>query len=308
MMQVFQVVTMEGWTALMVPLQQSVGVWIVVYFYPIIFIGAFFLLNLTLAVIKAKFTEEMQNKKEAAAPKKKKLDDAAASSEDEDLQAEKLRDKINAIMEGKNMSPRSKENLVNKMKIEHLLWRTDQVFDIRDAEHKIVERVDINEEEEAELIKKAKKLPPKQRSIKGNTNNKSAKQKVLSAVDKISILRPAIKAFSFAQSATSSKIKVHPQVNYGDVFYGSQNGGKSSNVKGNGMRIKQAFGSTLHKKNNQAQQLPIKEDEEEHQDQAGLLEGDEARDQIRKQNRVLYEKNGNVMSQTMPPNETDKKE
>ncbi len=66
-----------------------------VYFYPIIFIGAFFLLNLTLAVIKAKFTEEMQNKKEQAAPKKKKLDDAAASSEDEDLHAEKLRDKIN---------------------------------------------------------------------------------------------------------------------------------------------------------------------------------------------------------------------
>lgn len=71
-------------------------------------------------------------------------------------------------MDGKNMSPRSKENLVNKIKIEHLLWRTDQVFDIRDAEHKIVERVDINEEEEAELIKKAKKLPPKQRSTKGN--------------------------------------------------------------------------------------------------------------------------------------------
>lgn len=73
---------------------------------------------------------------------------------------------------------------------------------------------------------------------------------MLNAVDKISILKPAIKAFSFAQSATSSKIKVHPQVNYGDVFYGSQNAGKASNVKGNGMRIKQAFGSTLHKKNN----------------------------------------------------------
>jgi ribonuclease HII len=67
------------------------------------------------------------------------------------------------IMDGKNMSPRSKENLINKIKIEHLLWRTDQVFDQRDAENKIVERVDINEDE-AELIKKAKKLPPKLRS------------------------------------------------------------------------------------------------------------------------------------------------
>ena len=66
-------------------------------------------------------------------------------------------------MDGKNMSPRSKENLINKIKIEHLLWRTDQVFDRRDAENKVVERVDINEDE-AELIKKAKKLPPKLRS------------------------------------------------------------------------------------------------------------------------------------------------
>jgi hypothetical protein len=29
------------------------------------------------------------------------------------------------------------------------------------------------------------------------------------------------------------------------------------------MRIKQAFGSTLHKKNNQLPQVPIKEDDEE---------------------------------------------
>jgi predicted tellurium resistance membrane protein TerC len=75
----------------------SVGTWICAYFYPIIFIGAFFLLNLTLAVIKAKFTEEMENKKEAAKPKRKKLDDAPLSSEDEDLKAEKLLEEIEKI-------------------------------------------------------------------------------------------------------------------------------------------------------------------------------------------------------------------
>ena len=74
---------------------QSVGTWIVIYFYPIIFIGAFFLLNLTLAVIKAKFTEEMNNKNDSkqdptssttavVAGKRKKLDDALPSSDDED--------------------------------------------------------------------------------------------------------------------------------------------------------------------------------------------------------------------------------
>lgn len=83
--------SLEGWTPIMVALMKSVGTWIFIYFYPIVFIGAFFLLNLTLAVIKAKFTEEMNNKQENtnAAPvkKKKKLDDAAASSEDDDIQA-----------------------------------------------------------------------------------------------------------------------------------------------------------------------------------------------------------------------------
>ncbi len=75
----------------MVGLMKSVGTWIFIYFYPIVFIGAFFLLNLTLAVIKAKFTEEMNNKKDNTRGvkkiKKKKLDDAPASSEDDDVQA-----------------------------------------------------------------------------------------------------------------------------------------------------------------------------------------------------------------------------
>ena len=82
LLQVFQIVSMEGWTAIMVALMQSVGTWIVIYFYPIIFIGAFFLLNLTLAVIKAKFTEEMSTQQENGGPvkKKKKLDDAPLSA------------------------------------------------------------------------------------------------------------------------------------------------------------------------------------------------------------------------------------
>ena len=74
------------------------GTWIFIYFYPIIFIGAFFLLNLTLAVIKAKFTEEMNAKQEnAGPPKKKKLDDAAPSSEDEDQKAVDLQAELDAI-------------------------------------------------------------------------------------------------------------------------------------------------------------------------------------------------------------------
>ena len=38
-------------------MQQAFSVAIFAYFLPLVFIGAFFLLNLTLAVINAKFTE-----------------------------------------------------------------------------------------------------------------------------------------------------------------------------------------------------------------------------------------------------------
>jgi hypothetical protein len=51
------------------------------FFVPLVFIGAFFLLNLTLAVIKSQFTEEHKKKKRTKKPKKKGNDEA----EDEDL-------------------------------------------------------------------------------------------------------------------------------------------------------------------------------------------------------------------------------
>jgi hypothetical protein len=50
-----------------------VATWVIAYFIPIVFIGAFFLLNLTLAVIKSKFTEEMRKNKENGPKKKKKI-------------------------------------------------------------------------------------------------------------------------------------------------------------------------------------------------------------------------------------------
>jgi len=38
------------------------------------------------------------------------------------------------------MSPRSKDNKINKLKIEHMLWKLDVAFERRDVEHKIVEK------------------------------------------------------------------------------------------------------------------------------------------------------------------------
>ncbi len=89
------------------------------------FVGAFFLLNLLLAVIKAEFTKAMESKKETVKAKKKKLDDAPSSSEDEDEKAALLQERLDYIRETKQYSPRTKANMMNKLKIEHMLWRVD---------------------------------------------------------------------------------------------------------------------------------------------------------------------------------------
>lgn len=56
-LMVFQIVTMEGWTDIMYSLQKTFTTIIAAYFLILIFIGTFFLLNLTLAVIKTVFTD-----------------------------------------------------------------------------------------------------------------------------------------------------------------------------------------------------------------------------------------------------------
>jgi voltage-dependent calcium channel L type alpha-1D len=54
---VFQCVTLEGWSDIQSMMQRSLSYYMFLFFIPLVFIGAFFLLNLTLAVINAKFTE-----------------------------------------------------------------------------------------------------------------------------------------------------------------------------------------------------------------------------------------------------------
>lgn len=48
------------------------------------------------------------------------------------------------------MSPRTRDNNINKIKIEYMMRRIDAAFVKREVEHKIVERLD-----EEELIAKA---------------------------------------------------------------------------------------------------------------------------------------------------------
>lgn len=51
LLQVYQVVTMEGWTLIESSIQRTFSFWMFIYFLIVVFIGSFFLLNMMLAVI-----------------------------------------------------------------------------------------------------------------------------------------------------------------------------------------------------------------------------------------------------------------
>ena len=65
---VFICMTLEGWSDIMKMLVKVMSSLVIIYFVAIVFIGTYFLVNLTIAVITIKFTEEhsggMEDKKE----------------------------------------------------------------------------------------------------------------------------------------------------------------------------------------------------------------------------------------------------
>jgi hypothetical protein len=54
---VFQSTTLEGWSDVQRDMSKAYTTFIFVYFIMVVFLGAFFLLNLTLAVINSEFTK-----------------------------------------------------------------------------------------------------------------------------------------------------------------------------------------------------------------------------------------------------------
>lgn len=64
---VFQTTTLEGWSDLQRYIQQAYNYNVWVYFVSLVFLGAFFFLNLTLAVINSEFTKANNEQAEAEA-------------------------------------------------------------------------------------------------------------------------------------------------------------------------------------------------------------------------------------------------
>lgn len=55
--------TLENWSFIMEGLMKTMSPFVVVYFLIVVIIGAFLLMNLTLAIIKVKYTEANENLK-----------------------------------------------------------------------------------------------------------------------------------------------------------------------------------------------------------------------------------------------------
>jgi len=68
---VFQCTTLEGWSDIQTLYQETYSYYIFLYFVVMVFIGAFFLMNLTLAVINAAFSDTNKQANEPG-----KFDDA----------------------------------------------------------------------------------------------------------------------------------------------------------------------------------------------------------------------------------------
>ena len=84
---IFQCITLEGWSDIQKMYQMAYTYYAFLFFVPMVFIGAFFLLNLTLAVINSKFSETMKENEES----KKKLETESrqfkiSKSQDDELQ------------------------------------------------------------------------------------------------------------------------------------------------------------------------------------------------------------------------------
>jgi hypothetical protein len=93
---VFQCITLEGWSDIMIQFQQSYTDFSVILFLPIVFIGAFFLINLLLAVINSSFasSNKEQQLKQAAEKEKKKNKKKVVRVDESNFDEEDLIDEV----------------------------------------------------------------------------------------------------------------------------------------------------------------------------------------------------------------------
>lgn len=138
----------------MLDLQNAVGFWVLIYFIPVIFVGSFFLMNLTLAVISSKFNEEMENTENKKIKKKKKqafqrkgVDDSdhdddlseIAKSKVDEVTLKKLKIEamtLQEIEDCKDLIPDEKKMIKDKRRLEELIKKMGVALKQREDKYK----------------------------------------------------------------------------------------------------------------------------------------------------------------------------
>ena len=133
--------TLQGWTDVYLALSKSVGYWVIAYFLPIIFVGAFFLMNLTIAVIKSKYSEEHKQMKlgKSVKKKRKKHRKVKIDSEEDEDGGNKLTQENNEGNE-EDLSPEQKKVLREKERINILLKRLEITLKQKELRDKLTSR------------------------------------------------------------------------------------------------------------------------------------------------------------------------
>lgn len=93
LLSIFIAVTLEGWSSTMLLVMTSTHYLLFLLFIPLVFIGAYFLLNLTLAVINNKFTQIHQyflEKKRLEQLKKLGLDEEEEDRGESDMKVKQM--------------------------------------------------------------------------------------------------------------------------------------------------------------------------------------------------------------------------
>lgn len=127
MLTVFQVITMDGWTAILYNMMDSTNVLIsIVYFCALILLGSFFLLNLILAVVQESYvniqSQELvkdfqQNMKIVNSIIEQLYSDASefvTQEGDEDEEPDEEENSVESEQLGNNIEPANKEDVASK--------------------------------------------------------------------------------------------------------------------------------------------------------------------------------------------------
>ncbi len=123
LLTVFQCVTLEGWSSVLNMLQVSFSEWVILYFVPLVFIGAFFLLNITLTVLKSSFTRieidyknRINLKKEEASDTISMFSEADATIEKESTMSITSPENRNRYLKSNSFADNEKTNLIETFK------------------------------------------------------------------------------------------------------------------------------------------------------------------------------------------------